>query len=251
MDRVVAIGIDAYASAHPLAQCVRDVTHRVVPTLRQLCPSLMEGRSLRKLLNERATKDNILTRLRWMEQYAESGDRYLFYFSGHGTTVPNSQNEEDGRDEALVPFDYDGSAESVIRDDEFCGLFKLNPSIYRVFFFDSCFSGGMNDMVGKGIGKPKGKFMNAFRGLIPKVQIAQSRAVVIEACGENETAGESENGGRLTSAFFKHFKEEPHAPLRTLLMRTRKSVEGQQVTWAGDKLILSLPFMTKDWKYKC
>lgn len=79
---------------------------------------------------------------------AESGDVALFYFSGHGQQVSDDAadpDEEDGYDEALVPYDHRGTrdARGHLRDDELKVLSKkvLAKTPHLVVIVDSCHSG--------------------------------------------------------------------------------------------------------------
>ncbi|CAK9088341.1 Metacaspase-1 [Durusdinium trenchii] len=63
------------------------------------------------------TKSNIRDSISWLVHEAVPGDSLLFFFSGHGTQVPNFQDDEkDGKDEAIVPVDVDESGPLI--DDE-------------------------------------------------------------------------------------------------------------------------------------
>jgi uncharacterized caspase-like protein len=70
----------------------------------------------------------------------------VFYYSGHGTQVPDTGGDEaDHLDEAIVPWDFDGSKDSVITDDMIYDCFKkyYREGMVIDFIYDSCFSGGM------------------------------------------------------------------------------------------------------------
>ncbi len=76
-------------------------------------------------------------------------DRVLFYFSGHGTRVPDSSGDEsDGMDEVLVAHDATqvtvdnkSTLKGVVIDDTFEQLIKKIPSKNVLVFVDSCHSG--------------------------------------------------------------------------------------------------------------
>ncbi|MCY7374837.1 MAG: caspase family protein, partial [Pyrinomonadaceae bacterium] len=83
----------------------------------------------------------------------DQGATVVFYYSGHGATLPdvdkdgNLANEEaDGLDETIVPYDSKSDGENAIIDDEFDTLFnQLSEwTTNIVFIFDSCHSGTVN-----------------------------------------------------------------------------------------------------------
>lgn len=87
---------------------------------------------------KRYKEDNKLT--------ADKGATIVFYYSGHGSYLPDqpgSSEEADGMDETIVPMDSDVKGSRDIRDDEINDLFaelrKYTTNI--TFIFDSCHSG--------------------------------------------------------------------------------------------------------------
>jgi hypothetical protein len=104
------------------------------------------------LLNETATKQNILDAFEWLKTNANSNDTILFFFSGHGDYLPDENNDElDLRDETICPHDAMTGNETTepmnfITDDELRVEFEeiYNNDIKGIFLaFDSCFSGGL------------------------------------------------------------------------------------------------------------
>jgi len=100
------------------------------------------------LLDEQATIDNVLSKLKDFISVLEEGDTGVFFFSGHGTSVesPSGSGEVDNREEAI--YTYDGS----IRDDYIrIELDKLNSKANMILIFDCCFSGTITDPMVKRI----------------------------------------------------------------------------------------------------
>lgn len=96
------------------------------------------------LYNSTAEKDNILEKTHWLIDDANPGDAFVFYFSGHGSTVPSS-SEEDGYDEVLCPYDFDPDNGLFIRDDDLATIFdSIRPGVILDVILDCCFSGGMD-----------------------------------------------------------------------------------------------------------
>lgn len=253
MDKLVAIGIDNYPSPMELSQCVQDVKGWVLPSLRQHRSGVASWRSTRILANRRATKANIMARVEWLKKNLEAGDRICFFYSGHGTYTPTSDPyESDGYDEAIVPVDYDGTDESLILDNVFTPLLCLPKTVYVCVFFDSCFSGGMDDFRSvRGIKKYPRNETAKIRRWMKKTLKELGNVVVIQACGERETAAETGNGGMLTSTFFRYFQKYPEVPLINLLENAKESVTGQAMEWFGNENLYNLPFLDDTWREKC
>ena len=114
------------------------------------------------VMNKMATKAGILKALDNLIIRAQPGDIVLFHFSGHGQQImDDNQDEADGYDEALIPYDafamydpVDYKGEKHLRDDELgekLGLLraKIGASGSLVVMIDACHSGtatrGVND----------------------------------------------------------------------------------------------------------
>jgi len=94
--------------------------------------------------NERATKDQILRRLRESLAASDPGDLVAFYFSGHGSQIRDRDGDElsDGLDELICPYDMDWDSGTYILDDEFDDIVSTAPADVVVeAFFDCCFWG--------------------------------------------------------------------------------------------------------------
>jgi len=125
---------------------------------------LIDGKDSKKF--ELPTAANIRAGLKWLLDGAQSGDHLFLHYSGHGSQVPDEDNdEEDGKDEILVPLDMDwNNPKSFISDDELrSGFFEKVPKgVDLTVVFDCCHSGTMSDL--KLFDKPLGGF------LVPEVK---------------------------------------------------------------------------------
>jgi hypothetical protein len=133
------VGINNYPSS-PLRGCLNDVMiMRDILIQKYRVPA----HQIRMLLNERATKNEILTRMEWLKN--TNTDMKLFWYSGHGAQVPNqsynTDYEIDGLDEIICPYDFNWDG-NWISDDIFSQFFsQVKGRIISVF--DSCHSGTM------------------------------------------------------------------------------------------------------------
>jgi hypothetical protein len=103
-----------------------------------------------KLVNNQATKARICNSIANLVGKLEDGDVLAVCYSGHGTTVKSTE-EQDGYDEAL--YVYDG----ILLDNTLRDLFAVaNKNAQVVFISDSCFSGGMLNKINPNLyRKPK------------------------------------------------------------------------------------------------
>lgn len=116
--------------------------------------------NIKTLKNSQATKKAVLKELKELESKVKEGDVIIFHFSGHGQPVTDlNGDEENGRDEALVPYDAFRSAkykfgdsfyqgENHIIDDELFPIFnevkkKVGKTGYFLVTIDACFSRGI------------------------------------------------------------------------------------------------------------
>jgi hypothetical protein len=83
------------------------------------------------LIDEAATRDNILSSLRKQFLKADANDVVMMYFSGHGL------------DGCFLPVDYDGF-NNKIRHEEIKKIFKESKAKHKVCIADACHSGSLD-----------------------------------------------------------------------------------------------------------
>ena len=161
--RALLVGINLYPEASmQLNGCVNDV-FLISQTLQQ---NGYEASDIRILLDDRATRDEILSRLQWLVEGAGPGDERVFYYSGHGAQLPvyGESGEPDRLDETLVPWDFNWDRpETHITDKEFRQFYSRLPfgdepagSAQLSIILDCCHAGGMTRGAGRirGINPP-------------------------------------------------------------------------------------------------
>jgi hypothetical protein len=141
--RAVLVGIDRYErpDVPTLRGCVNDVA-----LVRMLLKEYfgVPNEDLRIVVNERATKENILDRLDDMIGRSQPGEVLVFYFSGHGSQIRDRDGDEltDHLDEVICPYDMDWARARYISDDDIEERFAtLPPEVLLEAFFDCCFWG--------------------------------------------------------------------------------------------------------------
>jgi phospholipase C len=141
--RALLVGINQYPKEDMrLAGCVNDV-YLMSAVLQE---SGFAADDIRILTDERATRAGLLERLEWLSEGAQAGDERVFFYSGHGTQLPNYQL--DGRpgrmDESLVLADFDWSPEHAFTDKEFVRFYsQLSYDVSFTAILDCCYAGGM------------------------------------------------------------------------------------------------------------
>lgn len=144
--RGLVIGVDEYPGLDPdrrLRGAVADAT-AIATLLRERCQDLV----LTELANAEASREAILATLDELVASAESGDEILVYWSGHGSQVPNlphDDDEEDGWDETLVPYDSGRGRHpnrDILDDEIYTRIKAFNAVTDRItVILDSCHSG--------------------------------------------------------------------------------------------------------------
>ena len=83
------------------------------------------------LVDEMATKENIVTKMKEMFAKADSNDMVMLYFSGHG--LPG----------AFLPIDFDGFNNQLFHK-EVKAIFNNSQAKFKLCIADACHSGGLN-----------------------------------------------------------------------------------------------------------
>ncbi len=154
---------------------------------------------IKVLKDSQATKKDIQKAMRWLARVAGPNDVAVFYFSGHGSRVDDTNGDESDRmDETLIPYDVGASPSSHLIDDEIGVWIKTVRSNNLTVILDSCHSGTgykslsivakasrakyWDNPYMKGNKKgyiPGSKSYNGFRGIVTEVR--QSNAQVNRA----------------------------------------------------------------------
>ncbi len=132
--RALCVGINEYPDM-PLRGCVADA-RLWAKTLKGL------GFKTELLLDGDATRAGILKGLEKLVRDSRPGDVLAFQFSGHGTQFKDKDSDEegDGKDEAIVPVDYTVGP-CVLDDEQFEAFQKLPEGVSLTCFYDCCHNG--------------------------------------------------------------------------------------------------------------
>ncbi|HPE70744.1 MAG TPA: caspase family protein [Candidatus Competibacter sp.] len=143
-DRALLVGIDQYLKVPRLEGSGNDVR-----AMRQFALDTLGYRpdQIQVLLDGEATRAGILSALEdWLIKGTQPGDRVLFYYSGHGDQMPDTNGDEDDHyDETLVSVDTEpdeqGGYRNMISDDELDARLTRLVDRDTTVIIDSCHSG--------------------------------------------------------------------------------------------------------------
>jgi hypothetical protein len=162
--------------------------------------------------NMMPTKDNMLKSMHWLTKGAQAGDEMFFHYSGHGGQQKDTKgDEEDGKDETLIPCDFQHAG--MITDDELhTVLVDSLPKGARLWvILDCCHSGTALDLPFKAAVSDDGASMTFKKAKLNSASAKPSGAEVImlSGCKDTQTSGDVSAGslgltkaaGAMTTAF--------------------------------------------------
>jgi hypothetical protein len=177
------------------------------------------------LLDQAATRTDILAAFRSLVAGARAGDVVVFQFAGHGTQVDDlDRDETDSLDEAFCPADF-GQGRLLIDDDIRAVVAGLNPGVNLTCFIDCCHSGTITRALVPGVrpsSVPPGsrarfipyrkeiselhrKFRESGEALAESVPLSRGasasamKEVCFSACQPSEVAYENAGAGQFTT----------------------------------------------------
>lgn len=211
--KALLVGINYNGTADELRGCINDTTNMAM-FLKKRGFKDNEIRILSENADDLPTKHNIIKGLKWLLENEKDEDMTLvFQYSGHGSWVYDKNNdEEDGRDECLVPLDY--KKNGMLFDDDLKILLEENMTSNNKLFaiIDACHSGTMLDL------KHNIKFYNAQQGKF-KLDLTienhknsiKGQVIALSGCEDKQKSIDAKMNrkfqGVLTYAFLLALKE--------------------------------------------
>ena len=140
--KALLIGINYKDTLGELRGCINDV--RKIHKLLQMW-NYTEVMILTEEDELKPTKENILKGFDWLCEDNESYDKVFLHYSGHGSWLKDITSDEiDGRDECLVPLDYQKAG--MITDDVIHTKLANRIKTDFIGIIDACHSGSMLDL---------------------------------------------------------------------------------------------------------
>ena len=208
--KALLVGINKYKHVRPLNGCVNDVRN-----MADILTSFygFSSDEIRTLVDESATRNNLMERFDWLLDGAQDGDLLLFHFSGHGSQIQDRDGDElgDGLDEILCLYDMDfRNPDSYLSDDDFNNIIdRLPKGVYLTVCIDSCHSGTATRdlaLLTSGLQIPQAEMKIQPRFIEPPADIAlrsYSKAIKINRLG-SKIKEDKKNAGSDSADEAKH-----------------------------------------------
>lgn len=126
----VVIGVASY-NHMPSLNYTDDDAYKMYAFLRSPEGGGVPDEQIKVLVDEGATRKNILKHMTMLFEQADSNDVILFYFSGHGLK------------NAFLPMDFDGHL-NKIKHSEVKEIFRNSQAKYKLCIADACHAGGLS-----------------------------------------------------------------------------------------------------------
>ena len=243
MKHALTIGINDYPGTDAdLQGCVNDANDWA-RVLRE------RGFGVEMLLDAQATLAAMRSRMQATVDEANYGDTVVITYAGHGTWVPDANNDEpDGRDEALCP--HDVFTKGPLTDDTLYDIFSSRArGVKLVFISDSCHSGSVARFANLGGEKGTGRvrflapeaFMNDQELMLARSTAnralrtlpMRSSALLLAGCQDYEYSYDAYMDGRHNGAFTRVAQDvlatlPADATYRQWMIEIRKKLPSQE-----------------------
>lgn len=195
------VGINYFGTSAQLAGCINDIENikeLLISKFGYLEQNIVVLRDDNP--DQKPTANRIVSELKNLVKKTHSGlNEIWFHYSGHGSYITDRSgegSESDGRDECLVPCDYEESG--MILDDMLNDIIKgIYVGCKSTFIMDCCHSGSMLDLA----------FHFNERNQLNKKSnknIINAPVLLISGCLDQQTSAdayiENENQGAMTAA---------------------------------------------------
>ncbi|MEY4904541.1 MAG: hypothetical protein RLZZ292_2356 [Bacteroidota bacterium] len=144
----VIVGVGSYAHM-PALKYTDDDAYQMYAFLKSPEGGALPDAQVRVLIDEDATRDNILRAMRQVFLKADDNDVIVLYFSGHGL------------EGSFIPVDYDGY-NNQLRHEDIKALFNESKAKHKLCIADACYSGSLLTMKSVEVDAALDKYYKAF-----------------------------------------------------------------------------------------
>jgi hypothetical protein len=189
----VIIGINYAGTSNQLGGCINDAEN-ILLYLKDEHQFVADDDHLIYMTDntrQKPTYNNILNALEWLCKDRKSGESLFFSFSGHGSRLQDRNGDEkDGKDEVLVPIDFEDEGMFII-DDQIREIIAKLPQDVRLFSIcDCCHSGTSFDL--------KYNYHNHKQNNFSTMRVTQNNysetnanVIVISGCKDYQTSADT------------------------------------------------------------
>jgi metacaspase-1 len=182
------IGINYVGTSAQLNGCINDInnTKDVLKSVYNYTDNNIV--CLTDETDNKPTYNNIINALDELSKRSNSEDvkEIWISYSGHGTYVRDDNNDEDDRrDECLVPLDY--QLNGLVKDDFLNNILSsINPNVNVIVVIDACHSETMLDLPYRYISGVKNVIENKYNKV-------KANCVMISGCRDNQVSMDAYN----------------------------------------------------------
>lgn len=126
----VIVGVAKYNHVNSLSYSDDDA-YKIYSFLKSPEGGALPDAQIAILIDEDATKQNILKYISIIFSKATTNDMILFYFSGHGL------------EGSFIPYDYDGTS-NTLDHTEISAIIKQSQAKHKIVIADACYSGSLD-----------------------------------------------------------------------------------------------------------
>lgn len=145
--KALLIGINYVGTNAELRGCINDVVNMKKFIMKEFGFRNNEIVVLTESSQKKPTRENIITYMQWLVKNNNEQSRLFLHYSGHGSYVRDKNGDEvDGKDETIVPLDYQKGG--MIIDDDLRKILvdPLKKGSKLTTIFDCCHSGTVLDL---------------------------------------------------------------------------------------------------------
>jgi hypothetical protein len=143
------VGVGRYAHMPTLKYSDDDAYH-FYAFLKSPEGGALPDNQVKVLIDEDATRENIIRAMRQVFLKADDNDVVMMYFSGHGL------------DGSFIPVDYDGF-NNKLRHEDVRAIFNESKAKHKICIADACFSGSMYAVKSADVDVQLQKYYSAFK----------------------------------------------------------------------------------------